>query len=164
MTSRVRGGAPLQREGRLLLDGGDGGGVAYAERADAAGQRVLVLELLFVVRVGRWRWRRRRRLRWPLQRLQEVVRPQEETLGGGRRRRLGARELRQGGFLGGRSVQREEVVRRLISLEPHDRALHHRWAGAPAVDREEASAIRRDGEGERGRRGLGAGRREMCER
>ena len=62
--------APLQREGRLLLL--DGGGVAYAEGADAAGQRLLAI-------VGVVRWRRRLRLRWLLQRLQEVVRPEQET-------------------------------------------------------------------------------------
>ena len=66
--------APLQREGRLLLlhGGGDRGGVADAEGADAAGQRLLAI-------VGVVRWRRRLQLRWLLQRLQEVVRPEEET-------------------------------------------------------------------------------------
>lgn len=134
VASRVcGGGAPLQREGRLLLDGGgdgDAGGVADAERADAAGQRVLAVELLLAVgvRLRRGCSRRRRRLRRPLQRLQEVVRPEEETLSGRSRRRLGAGELRQGGLLGGRRVEREEVVRRLISLEPHGGALHRELA------------------------------------
>jgi hypothetical protein len=45
------------------------------------------------------------------------------TLSGRSRRRLGAGELRQGGLLGGRRVEREEVVRRLISCihSPHAR-------------------------------------------
>lgn len=121
------GGAP-EGEGRLLLD--DGGGVADGERADAAGQ------LLVVGGVGR---RRRRLGRWLLQWLQEVVRPEEETLSRRRRRRLGigARELRQRQrrVLARRGVEREEVVGRLIPLEPHDHALH--TAGRRAIERED---------------------------
>lgn len=129
VTSRVGGGggAP-EGEGRLLLD--DGGGVADGERADAAGQ------LLVVGGVGR---RRRRLGRWLLQWLQEVVRPEEETLSRRRRRRLGigARELRQRQrrVLARRGVEREEVVGRLIPLEPHDHALH--LAGRRAIERED---------------------------
>jgi hypothetical protein len=69
VTSRVR--LAPDGEGRLLLlDGraglvGGGGGAADAERADAAGQRVLADRLL------RGGSRRRRLRRRPLQRLQE---------------------------------------------------------------------------------------------
>lgn len=51
------------------------GDVADAERSDAAGERLLLLLLQLARR------RRRRRRRRLLQRLQEVVRPQEETCG-----------------------------------------------------------------------------------
>jgi hypothetical protein len=70
-TSRVR--LPPEREGLRLLLLHDGRRAARAradaERTDAAGQRVLVERLLG--RGLRW-W-------WPLQRLQEVVRLEEET-------------------------------------------------------------------------------------
>uniref|UniRef100_A0A0A9FKV4 Uncharacterized protein n=1 Tax=Arundo donax TaxID=35708 RepID=A0A0A9FKV4_ARUDO len=69
------------------------------------------------VRAGR----RRRRSRL-LQRLQEVVRLQEETLRGSRGA-LGVVELERR-ILSGGGVQREEVVlvrRRLVSLDAHNR-------------------------------------------
>lgn len=72
-TSRVR--LPPEREGRLLLLLHDGRRAAPArawadaERADAAGQQVLVERLLS----GGLRWW------WPLQRLQQVVRLEEQT-------------------------------------------------------------------------------------
>lgn len=82
----MRGGgggglAPENERRRLGLDDGSrdracAGDVADAERSDAAGERLLLLLLLQLAR--RRRRRRRRRL---LQRLQEVVRPQEETCG-----------------------------------------------------------------------------------